>query len=211
MYLFVSAYESMVNQLFLGEDDLSSQAHCRTHKTSTGVLIKQSNCDPLKYLGKDDLSNQAHCRTHKTFCFTTGVLIKLWPAEISVGRRPEQQAHCHTHKTIAGVLIKQSNCDPLIYLGKDDLSSQAHCRTHKTLCFSTGVLIKQPNCDPIKYLTQPLQNSVGAGLLRRVILSVDPGQFLKANSLLLSNVYLWCERGGVGWAIVIRGFDVTYK
>ena len=52
-YLFVSAYESFINQLLLGEDDLSSQAHCRTHKTScfsNGVLIKQSNCGLLKYL-----------------------------------------------------------------------------------------------------------------------------------------------------------------
>ena len=52
-YLFVSAYESMINQLLLGEDDLSSQSHCCTHKTSffsTGVLIKQPNCGPLKYI-----------------------------------------------------------------------------------------------------------------------------------------------------------------
>ena len=54
-YLFVAAYESMINQLLLGEDDLSSQAHCRSHKTScfsTGVLIKQPNCGPLKYLAQ---------------------------------------------------------------------------------------------------------------------------------------------------------------
>ena len=33
-YLFVSAYESMINQLLLGEDDLSSQSHCCHNKIS---------------------------------------------------------------------------------------------------------------------------------------------------------------------------------